>query len=353
MNTKENLNLTLEEKIALCSGADFWHTKEMPGVPALMMCDGPHGLRKQEDTADMLGVNHAVPATCFPTAVSTACSWDEELLGGIGEAITSEAAANGVGLLLGPGVNIKRNPLCGRNFEYFSEDPYLAGKLAASFIRGAESTGVGTSLKHFALNNQEYKRFSSNSVADERTMREIYLSGFETAVKEGRPSAVMCSYNRINGIHASDSKWLLTDVLREEWGFDGMVVTDWGAMSDRIKAFRAGCDLNMPGGSAYMEKEAAKAAREGTLSQQNIDRSAQRVNRLVRKGQQAVQNAKPVDMEAHYRLAKKAAEESAVLLKMTGRCFPSVRKAGWCSSAIWQSSFAIRAQAPATSTPGS
>jgi len=322
MNTKEDLNLTLEEKIALCSGADFWHTKEMPGLPAMMMCDGPHGLRKQEDAADMLGVNESVPATCFPTAVSTACSWDEELLGEIGEAIASEAAANGVGLLLGPGANIKRDPLCGRNFEYFSEDPYLAGKLAAPFIRGAESTGVSTSLKHFALNNQEYKRFSSDSVADERTMRELYLSGFETAVKEGKPSAVMCSYNKVGGVHASDNKWLLTDVLREEWGFDGLVVTDWGAMSDRIKGFRAGCDLNMPGGSAYMEKEAAKAVREGTLSQQDIDRCTERVARLVRKGQKAVQDAKPVDMEEHYRLAKKAAEESAVLLKNDGALLP-------------------------------
>jgi len=316
------MELTLEEKIALCSGADFWHTKEIPGAPAMMMCDGPHGLRKQEDAADMLGVNESVPATCFPTAVSTACSWDEALLGEIGEAIASEAAANGVGLLLGPGANIKRDPLCGRNFEYFSEDPYLTGKLAASFIRGAESTGVSTSLKHFALNNQEYKRFSSDSVADERTMRELYLSGFETAVKEGKPSTVMCSYNKINGVHSSDNKWLLTDVLREEWGFDGLVVTDWGAMSDRIKAFQAGCDLNMPGGSAYMEKEAAKAVREGTLSRQNIDRSAERVARLVQKGQRAVQNAKSVDMEKHYRLAKKAAEESAVLLKNEGALLP-------------------------------
>ncbi len=314
--------LSLEEKVALCSGADFWHTKQMPGVPAMMMSDGPHGLRKQESAADMLGVNQAVPATCFPTAVSTACSWDEELLAQIGEAIASEAAANEVGLLLGPGANIKRNPLCGRNFEYFSEDPHLTGKLAASFIRGAESTEVSTSLKHFALNNQEYKRFSSDSVTDERTMREIYLAGFETAVKEGKPSTVMCSYNKINGVHASDNRWLLTRVLREEWGFDGLVVTDWGAMSDRIKAFQAGCDLNMPGGSAYMEKEAAKAVREGKLSQQDIDRSAQRVARLVQKGQRAVGNAKPVDMEAHYRLAKKAAEESAVLLKNDERLLP-------------------------------
>ena len=313
-----NDELTLEQKIALCSGADFWHTKELPGVPQLMMTDGPHGLRKQEAEADMLGINKSVPATCFPTAVSTACSWDEALLELIGEAIASEAAANGVGMLLGPGANIKRNPLCGRNFEYFSEDPYLTGKLAAGYIRGAESTGVSACVKHFALNNQEYKRFSSDSVADERTVREVYFAGFETAVKEGRPSAVMCSYNKINGVHSSDSKWLLTDVLRDEWGFDGTVVTDWGAMHDRIAGFRAGCDLNMPGGSAYMEKEALQAVRDGALDAACIDRSAARVSSLALRGKAAADHAGPVDMEAHYRLAKRAAEESAVLLKNEG-----------------------------------
>ena len=313
-----NKDLTVEEKIALCSGEDFWHAKEMSGVPKLMMTDGPHGLRKQEDTADMLGVNKSVPATCFPTAVSTACSWDADLLKKIGQAIASEAAANGVGLLLGPGANIKRNPLCGRNFEYFSEDPYLTGKLAAGYIQGAESTGVSSSLKHFALNNQEYKRFSSDSVVDERTMRELYMAGFETAVKEGKPSTVMCSYNKINGVHSSDNKWLLTDVLRDEWGFDGMVVTDWGAMSNRIDGFRAGCDLNMPGGSAYMEKEVLQAVKDGELDELYINRSAERVKKVAVRGKEAVDNAKPVDMQAHYQLAKQAAIESAVLLKNNG-----------------------------------
>lgn len=313
-----NNELTWEQKIALCSGESFWHTKEIPGVPQIMMADGPHGLRKQEDDADMLGINKSVAATCFPTAVSTACSWDEELLARIGQTIASEAAANGVGLLLGPGANIKRNPLCGRNFEYFSEDPYLTGKLAAGYIRGAEATGVSTSLKHFALNNQEYKRFSSDSTADERTMREIYLAGFEAAVKEGRPSTVMCSYNKINGVHSSDNKWLLTDVLRDEWGFDGTVVTDWGAMNDRIAGFRAGCDLNMPGGSAYMEKEVLQAVKSGELDGACIDRSAARVRTLALRGKAAVENAGPADWQAHYLLAKQAAEESAVLLKNEG-----------------------------------
>ena len=313
-----NDELTLEQKIALCSGENFWHTKEMPGVPQIMMSDGPHGLRKQKDDADMLGVHKSVPATCFPTAVSTACSWDEELLTKVGQAIASEAAANGVGMLLGPGANIKRDPLCGRNFEYFSEDPYLAGKLAAGYIRGAESTGVSSSLKHFALNNQEYKRFSSDSVADERTMREIYLAGFETAVKEGKPSTVMCSYNKVNGVHSSDNQWLLTDVLRDEWGFDGMMVTDWGAMSDRIAGFRAGCDLNMPGGSAYMEREVLQAVKSGELDESYIDRGVARVKKVAFRGKKAVENAGPADMEAHYLLARQAAAESAVLLKNDG-----------------------------------
>ena len=214
MNIEQILdNMTLEEKIALCSGADFWHTKAMAhhGIPSMMMSDGPHGLRKQPETADMLGINESVPATSFPTAVLSACSWDKELLKREGEAIAREAIANKVSLVLGPGANIKRNPLCGRNFEYFSEYPYLSGKLAAAHITGIEKTGCGSSLKHFALNNQEYKRFSSDSLVDERTMREIYLASFETAVKEGHPSTVMCSYNKINGVYSSDNRWLLTE----------------------------------------------------------------------------------------------------------------------------------------------
>lgn len=225
-------SMTLEDKIALCSGADFWTTKayEKYGIPSLFMCDGPHGLRKQDlaGGADMLGVNDSRPATCFPPAVTTAGSWDPELLTEIGAAIGEEAKAQGVGLVLGPGANLKRNPLCGRNFEYFSEDPFLAGKLAAGFIRGMEAQGVGSSLKHFAANPQEKCRFTSDSVMDQRTLRELYLSAFEAAVREGKPATVMCAYPKLNGIHCSDHKELLTDILRDEWGFDGMVVTDWG-----------------------------------------------------------------------------------------------------------------------------
>lgn len=309
--------MTLEDKIALCSGANFWQTKkyEQYGIPSLFMCDGPHGLRKQEDAADMLGVNKSRPATCFPAEVTSAGSWDPELLTEIGAAIGEEAREQGVGLVLGPGANLKRNPLCGRNFEYFSEDPYLAGKLAAGFIRGAESQGVGTSLKHFAANSQELSRFTSDSVMDGCTLRELYLTAFEIAVKEGKPSTVMCAYPKLNGTHCSDHKELLTDILRTEWGFDGMVVTDWGAMNDRIEGFRAGCDLNMPGGSDYMEKEVLQAVKDGTLPERCVDDSARRVLKLVFRAAETLNKKAACDYEAHHALAKRAAAEGAVLLK--------------------------------------
>ena len=323
MNIEQILeNMTLEEKVALCSGKDFWHTKEMPhhGIPSMMMSDGPHGLRKQAESADMLGINESIPATSFPTAVLSACSWDKELLKREGEAIAREAIANQVSLVLGPGTNIKRNPLCGRNFEYFSEDPYLSGKLAAAHISGIEKTGCGSSLKHFALNNQEYKRFSSDSLVDERTMREIYLSSFEIAVKEGKPSTVMSSYNKINGTYSSDNRWLLTDVLRKEWGFDGLVVTDWGGMSDRIKGFEAGCDLMMPGGSEYMEKEVCEAVRAGLLSEDLVQESARNVLELIARTKRELDE--PADLQAHFELSRQVAEESAVLLKNEDQVLP-------------------------------
>ena len=316
--------MALEDKIALCSGENFWETKkyEQYGIPSLFMCDGPHGLRKQEDVADMLGVNESRKATCFPAEVTTAGSWDPELLTKIGAAIGQEAKEQGVGLVLGPGANLKRNPLCGRNFEYFSEDPYLAGKLAAGFIRGAEAQGISTSLKHFAVNSQEKSRFTSNSVLDDRTLRELYLTAFEIAVKEGKPSTVMCAYPKLNGVHCSDNKRLLTDILRTEWGFDGMVVTDWGAMNDRIEGFRAGCDLNMPGGSDYMEKEVLQAVKNGTLPVSCIDNSARRVLKLVFRAAETLKATAPCDYEAHHALAKRAAAEGAVLLKNEGGILP-------------------------------
>lgn len=318
MNVEKILQqMALEDKIALCSGENFWETKkyEKYGIPSLFMCDGPHGLRKQEDVADMLGVNESRKATCFPAEVTTAGSWDPELLTAIGSAIGEEAREQGVGLVLGPGANLKRNPLCGRNFEYFSEDPYLAGKLAAGFIRGAEAQGIGTSLKHFAVNSQEKSRFTSDSVLDERTLRELYLPAYEIAVKDGKPATVMCAYPKLNGVHCSDSKKLLTDILRTEWGFGGMVVTDWGAMNDRIQGFRAGCDLNMPGGSDYMEKEVLQAVKDGSLPERCVDDSARRVLELVFRAAQTLKEKAACDYDAHHALAKRAAAEGAVLLK--------------------------------------
>ena len=307
--------MTLQEKIVFCTGADFWRTKELPrlGVPAIKMSDGPHGLRCQEGEADMIGVNKSLPATCFPTAVTAGATWNRELYAAEGEAIGKEALAAGVSVVLGPGCNIKRNPLGGRNFEYISEDPYQAGKMAAAFIRGQQRTGASSSLKHFAANSQEYKRMNGDSQMDERTLREIYLAAFETAVKEGHPGTVMCAYNKINGVHCSDSKTLLTDILRTEWGFDGLVVTDWGAMHDRIKGFQAGCDLNMPGGSDYMGRSAMEAVKNGKLLETDVDACVERILRLVEKAR----DAKPaeVDWDAHHRLAQKIAEQGAVLLK--------------------------------------
>ena len=323
MNIKEIIEkMTLEDKISLCTGADFWHTKafEKYGIPSIMMCDGPHGLRCQAGDADMIGINQSLPATCFPTAVTAGATWNRELYYREGEAIGREAAALGVSVVLGPGCNIKRNPLGGRNFEYISEDPYVAGKMAAAFIGGVQSMGVGTSLKHFAVNSQEYKRMNGDSRLDERTYREIYLAPFEAAVKEGKPATVMCSYNKINGIHASDNKELLTDILREEWGFDGLVVTDWGALNDRTAAFEAGCDLNMPGGSGYMNWAALEAVKNGELDEGFIDLAVERILHLVE--QSAGVEKCEVDFDAHHILAKEIATEGAVLLKNDDNLLP-------------------------------
>lgn len=315
-------SMTLEEKIAFCTGADFWHTKAIPqhDVPGIMMSDGPHGIRCQKGDTDMIGINESLPATCFPTAVTAGATWNRELYAAEGEAIGKEGAAAGLSVVLGPGCNIKRNPLGGRNFEYISEDPYLAGKMASAFICGQQSTGVASSLKHFAVNNQEYKRQNGDSQLDERTLREIYLTPFEIAVKESKPGIVMCSYNKINGVHASDSKRLLTDILRTEWGFGGMVVTDWGALNDRIEGFKAGCDLNMPGGSKFMERATAEAVRSGKLDEKDIDASIERILRLA--AQTAGLAAPEIDWDAHHALALKVAEQGAVLLKNENHILP-------------------------------
>lgn len=315
--------MTLEDKISLCNGADFWHSKAMAqyGIPAVTMSDGPHGVRCQKNGADMLGVNESEPATCFPTAVTSGATWDAELLKAEGQAIGEEGLSYGVDVVLGPGVNIKRNPLCGRNFEYFSEDPCIAGAMGAAWVQGAQSTGAGTSLKHFAANNQEYKRFNGNSQVDERTLRELYLPAFETVIKAAQPETVMCSYPRINNVHASDNHWLLTDVLRRDWGFEGLVVTDWGALCDRVKAMHAGCDLSMPGGSTYMEDWVAAAVKDGSLPESDVDACAARVIALALKGESRPKG-RAFDKDAHNALAQKIAENGAVLLKNEDNILP-------------------------------
>ena len=265
--------MTLEEKASLCSGSDFWHTQgiERLGIPAVMVTDGPHGLRKQAGEADHLGLNDSVEAVCFPAGCATGSSFDPDLLEHMGQVLGDECQAEDVSILLGPAVNIKRSPLCGRNFEYISEDPYLAGKLSAAYIRGVQSRGVGTSIKHFAANNQEHRRMSSSSNADERTLREIYFPAFETSVKKAQPWTVMCSYNRINGIYASENPWLLTDVLRKEWGFEGYVMSDWGAVSNRVAGVAAGLDLEMPSSGGINDARIVEAVRSGKLDEKLVD----------------------------------------------------------------------------------
>ncbi len=321
-DTCENIlkQLTLEEKASLCSGADNWHTKavERLGATAIMMSDGPHGMRTQLGKTDHLGINDSEPATCFPTASASAASFDPELLEQIGSAIGAEAAKLGVSLVLGPGTNIKRHPLCGRNFEYFSEDPYLAGKLSAGFIRGVQQQGVGTCLKHFAANNQERARFVSNSVIDERTLREIYLTAFETAVRQSSPWSLMCSYNILNGTQVSHNPWLLQKVLREEWGFAGAVISDWGAVDDRPAGVAAGLDLEMPYLGRENDEAILEAVRSGRLSEEALDRAVLRVLRLMEQGR-GVQDR---DISHHHDLACRASEASAVLLKNENGLMP-------------------------------
>lgn len=319
--------LTTEEKVALCSGKDFWHTKEMGnhGIPEMMLTDGPNGLRKQSLEGDALGIGNSEEATCFPTAVTAAQTWNRKLLYEEGRAIGEEAREAGVAVVLGPGVNIKRSPLCGRNFEYYAEDPYVAGELGASFVAGMQNeTGIGTSLKHFACNSQEYRRLQSDSQLDERTLREIYLRAFEKVVKKAQPATVMCAYNKVNGTFCSDNETLLNGILRKEWGFKGAVVTDWGALNDRTKAFQAGCDLAMPGGSALGEKQALKDIKDGTLDIECVNASVKRILSLILRRSEAVEKAKgySYDRTAHQVTAQRIAEEGAVLLKNAESILP-------------------------------
>ena len=311
--------MTLEEKAGMCSGKDFWHLKsvERLGIPEVMVSDGPHGLRKQAQDADHLGLNESIKAVCFPTACVTACSFDRDLLQEMGERIGDECQAENLSVILGPAVNIKRSPLCGRNFEYFSEDPYLASQMAASHIKGVQSKNVGTSIKHFAANNQEHRRMSSSSEIDERTFREIYLGAFETAIKEGKPDTVMCSYNKINGEFASENHYLLTEILRDEWGFEGYVMSDWGAVNERVKGLKAGLELEMPGSGGNTDKEIVEAVKDGSLPEEVLDTAVERILNIIFKYTDGRQEGK-FDLEEDHKLAAKVAAESMVLLKNEG-----------------------------------
>ena len=317
-------DLTLEEKASLTSGADFWTTKAIDrlGIPSVMMTDGPHGLRKQSGSTDHLGLASSVPATCFPPAVGIGSSFDPEIIERVGAAIGVEAAIENVAVVLGPGINIKRSPLCGRNFEYFSEDPIVSGILGAASVRGIQSKGVGTSLKHFAANNQEFDRMRASSDVDPRPLREIYLRGFERVVKDAAPWTVMCSYNKLNGVWTSEDPWLLTSVLRDDWGFDGLVVSDWGAVNERVVGVAAGLDLEMPASGGRTDAQLVAAVRAGTLPESVLDTAAARAIDLVRKAGERPAVAGPLDVDAHHALAREAAGRSIVLLKNDGALLP-------------------------------
>lgn len=317
-NIKELVQrMTLEEKAGMCSGLDFWHLKgvERLGIPSIMVTDGPHGLRKQDGSADHLGLTSSVPATCFPSAAGLASSWDKELARQVGVALGEECQAEDVAVLLGPGVNIKRSPLGGRNFEYFSEDPLLSTQMATGHIQGVQSQGVGTSLKHFAVNNQEERRMSIDAVVDERTLLEIYLASFEGAVKDGQPWTVMCSYNKVNGTYAGENEWLLTDILKDEWGHEGLVVSDWGAVNERADALAAGLELEMPTSGGIGERKVIDAVESGQLSLDKLDRAVERLLTLIFNAVDQKQDGATYNKDEHHQLARKVAAESMVLLK--------------------------------------
>lgn len=316
--------LTVEEKASLCSGATFWTTEsiERLDIPSIMMTDGPHGLRKQDSEGDHLGVNRSVPATCFPPACGLAASWDIELAGKIGQAIGEEAQAENVSIVLGPGINIKRNPLCGRNFEYFSEDPVLTGDMGAAWINGVQSQGVGTSVKHYAANNQEYQRMSVDVQVDERTLREIYLAGFERVVKKSQPWTVMCAYNKLNGILCSEHEGLLSSILRAEWGFEGLVVSDWGAVDKRVNALKAGLDLQMPTTGGTSDKDVVDAVNNGVLQETVLDKAVRNNLRVLFKALEQNKKGASYDRLAHHKLARQAAGECIVLLKNDDEILP-------------------------------
>lgn len=316
--------MSLEEKAGFCSGNSFWYLEacERLDLPSVMVTDGPHGLRKQAGSADDVGLNVSVPATCFPTACALASSWNTDLLHEVGVALAEQCVAENVAVLLGPGMNIKRHPLCGRNFEYFSEDPLLTGKMAAAMIQGVQSQGVGTSVKHYAVNNQERGRMFVDAIVDERTLREIYLRGFEIAIKQAQPWTVMCAYNRINGTYCSEHRWLLNQVLRDEWGFEGLVISDWGAANDRVRGVAAGLDLEMPGNGGVNDRRVAAAVKAGKLSVADLDRAVVRNVSLILAGAEIADRKIGLDQHAHHALARRVATECAVLLKNEGKVLP-------------------------------
>ena len=312
--------MTLEEKASLLGGGDFWHTKavERLGIPRFMVSDGPHGLRKQVQDSDHLGINDSIRAVCFPAACATASSFDTELIRNMGSVIGEECQAEDLSIVLGPAVNIKRSPLCGRNFEYFSEDPYLAGVMAAAYIQGVQSEHIGTSIKHFAANNQESNRMNVSAEVDERTLREIYLTPFEIAVKKSQPKTVMCSYNKINGVYSADNEWLLTDVLRKEWGFEGFVMTDWGAVDDRVQGVHAGLELEMPGDTVSNDAKIVEAVNNGTLPIEEVDTAVCRLLTVFYDYLDNRQSGKALDLEGGHSAAAEIEKECAVLLQNNG-----------------------------------
>ncbi len=312
--------MTLYEKAVLCSGYDTWRLKsnERLGIPEIAVSDGPHGLRKQEAQSDHLGLNDSVKSVCFPAACATAASFDTDLLKELGNLLGEECCAENISVLLGPAMNIKRSPLCGRNFEYFSEDPYLTGRLAAAQIEGIQKWNVGACPKHFAVNNQEFRRMTNSSEADEKTLREIYLSAFEYVVKNAKPWTMMCSYNKINSVFASENKWLLTDVLRQEWGFDGFVMSDWGAVNKRVDALAAGLDLEMPYSGGMNDECIIEAVKQGKIDERIVDKAVERILKIIFKCGQRDLNIHSYDKELHHKKAVEFAKECAVLLKNNG-----------------------------------
>ena len=315
--------MTLEEKVSLCSGKDGWYLKgvERLGVPEIMVTDGPHGLRKANPEGNFK-LENSIPATCFPPAVTSACSWNPELLYEMGVALAEECLQEKVSVILGPGVNMKRSPLCGRNFEYFSEDPLLAGELAAGLINGVQSQGVGTSIKHFAVNSQEKKRLAIDSVVDERALREIYLTAFEIAVKKAQPWTIMTAYNKLNGTYCSENRHLIRDILKDEWGFEGIAVTDWGAANDRVLGLENGNELEMPTSHGYHDKKICTAVRNGKLDERFVDEAADRLLTLIEKSAANLKDGYTYDKEAHHTLAAKVYGESIVLLKNEDNLLP-------------------------------